>query len=136
MKTYFVVRDTIHPQEDLERNWSAWAGGSENGEQGGETEEEARENYADHLGINICEVSCDFRYHPAYEEFVAVHYEGLGAFELNADNIEDALKEAAEYEEGLAVCMDEGSGSFDAVDCVGFHKVREGRYVFEIKMTW
>lgn len=26
--TYFVVRDTSHPIEDLKRNWSTFAGGS------------------------------------------------------------------------------------------------------------
>lgn len=134
MTNYFVVRDTNHPEEDLLRNWSAWVGGSEIGEQGGETEEDAREKYARHLGVTTDQVDGDFRYHPAYELFVKVHYDGLGAYELDAEDLKDALKEAAEYEDDLAVTVEKGTGHFFAEDCVGFHKVRDGRYIFEIKM--
>ncbi|MEC7753809.1 MAG: hypothetical protein VYB44_07250 [Bacteroidota bacterium] len=134
MKTYFVVRDTYHPQEDLERNWSAFAGGSCNGELGGSTEEEAKANYASQIGIESNEVDCEFRFHPAYGKFVAVHYEGLGAYVLDAESLEEAIQEANDYEEGLAVTMESGDGHFYAQDVVSFHKVREGRYIFEIKV--
>lgn len=133
MSTYFVVRDTFHPEADMERNWSAFAGGSCNGEVGGSTEEEAKANYANHLCIEINEVDCEFRFHPAYMEYVAVHYEGLGAFALDANTLEGAMNEADNYEEGLAVTMDAGDGHFYAEDVVSFHKVRDGRYIFEIK---
>jgi hypothetical protein len=129
----FVVRDTNHPAEDLERNWSAWAGGSENGEQGGATKEEARENYASHLGIEISEVNRQFRFHPAYGEYVTFHYEGLGAFALEAETLEDAIKEASIFEEDLAVTMEAGDGHFFAEDVISFHEVAPGRYVFEVK---
>lgn len=131
--TYYVVRDTSHPQEDLNRNWSAFASGSCNGELGGETEKEAKENYASQIGINVEEVDCEFRFHPAYNEFVAVHYEGLVGYVLDSENLEDALIEADNYEDGLAVTMEQGDGHFFAEDVVSFHKVREGRYIFEIK---
>ena len=131
--TYFVVRDTDHPQEDLNRNWSAFAGGSSQGEEGGDTREDAIRNFANHIGVDASEVSNDFRYHPAYEEFVMVDYDGLGAFELESESLEDALIEANNYEDGLAVCTESGDGHFYTEDCVAFHKVREGRYVFEIK---
>jgi hypothetical protein len=130
---YFVVRDTKHPEQDLKRNWSAFAGGSSQGESGGSTEEEAKQNFADHLGIEVNEVSNEFRFHPAYDEFVMVDYEGLGAFLLDAENLKDALIEANEYQDNLAFCAESGSGHFYAEDCVSFHKVREGRYVFQIK---
>ena len=133
MKTYFVVRDTNHPEEDLSRNWSAFAGGSCNGEDGGKTAEEARTNFASHIGIEVSEVSDSFRYHPAYDEYVAVHYEGLGAWVLDADSLESAMEEAASVENGLAVTLEEGDGHFFAADVVSFHKVREGRYVFELR---
>ena len=133
MKTSFVVRDTEYPEEDLKRNWSAFSGGSCNGESGGDTEDEARDNYASHLGVDANSVDVEFRYHDAYCEFVAVHYEGLGAFFLEADNVEDAIKEASEYKDNLAVTMTEGNGHFYAEDAVRFWKVRDGRYVFEIK---
>lgn len=132
MKTYFVVRDTYHPQEDLERNWSAFAGGSCNGELGGSTKEEAKINYASQIGIEPDEVDCEFRFHPAYSEFVAVHYEGLGAYVLEAESLEEAIQEAYNYADGLAVTVESGDGHFFAQDVVGFSKVREGRYIFEI----
>ena len=133
MKTYFVVRDTDHPQEDLDRNWSAFAGGSCNGELGGSNEDEARENYAAQIGIEANEVDGDFRFHPAYGEFVIVHYEGLGAYVLEAELLEEAVQEANNYKDGLAVTMESGDGHFFAEDAVSFHKVREGRYIFEVK---
>ena len=133
MNTYFVVRDTFHPESDLERNWSAFASGSCNGELGGSTEEEARINFASQIGIESNEVENDFRFHPAYGEFVAVHYEGLGGYVLDATSLEDAIEEADNYQEGLAVTMESGDGHFYAQDVVSFHKVREGRYIFEIK---
>ena len=131
--TYFVVRDTDHPQEDLNRNWSAFASGSCNGELGGSTEDEAIENYASQIGIESNEVDCEFRFHPAYSEFVAVHYEGLGAFVLDSETLAAALIAADNYEDGLAVTMEQGDGHFFAEDVVSFYKVREGRYIFEIK---
>ena len=131
--TYFVVRDTYHAQEDLNRNWSAFAGGSCNGEDGGATEEDARYNFAFQIGIEYDEVNCEFRFHPAYDEFVAVHYEGLGAYLLESESLEEAIQEANDYSEGLAVTMESGNGHFFAQDVVSFHKVREGRYIFEIK---
>ena len=130
---HFVVRDTNHPQQDLDRNWSAFAGGSSQGESGGSSKEDAIQNFADHTGVEVSEVNNDFRFHPAYEEFVMVDYDGLGAFLLDAESIEEALTEANEYEENLAVCVESGSGHFYAEDCISFHKVREGRYVFQIK---
>jgi hypothetical protein len=133
MTTYFVVRDTFHPEADLERNWSAFASGSCNGELGGSTEEEARLNFASQIGIESDEVENEFRFHPAYGEFVAVHYEGLGAYILDASTLEEALAEANNYQEGLAVTMESGDGHFYAQDVVSFYKVREGRYIFEIK---
>lgn len=133
MTSYFVVRDTEHPAEDLKRNWSAFSGGSCNGELGGSTAEEAIQNFASQAGIEVSDVENEFRYHPAYSEFVAVHYEGLGAFALCAETLEGALSEALEVEDGLAVTMGEGDGHFYAEDVLSFHEVRPGRFVFEIK---
>lgn len=133
MKTYYVVRDTDHPQEDLDRNWSAYASGSCNGELGGSNEHEAKENYAFQLGIEPNEVENEFRFHPAYSEFVALHYEGLGGYVLEAVNIEEAIQEANDYMNGLAVTTEAGDGHFYAEDVISYHKVREGRYIFEIK---
>jgi len=131
--TYYVVRDTYHPQEDINRNWSAFAGGSCNGELGGETEIEAKENYASQIGIEVEEVDFNFKFHRAYDKYVAMHYEGLGGYILSSETLEDAMIEAAEYEDGLAVTMEQGDGHFFAEDVVSFHQVREGRYIFEIK---
>ena len=131
---YYVVRDTDHPQEDLERNFSCFLGGSENGEENGQTEDEAREKYASHLGVELSDIEDkEFAYHPAHEAFCVIGYHGLGAFELEAETLKEALTEANNYEDNLAVCTGSGSGHFFASKCISFHKVREGRYIFLIK---
>lgn len=131
----FVLRDTNYPAEDLKRNWSAFAGGSCNGEEGGVTADEARENFANQIGVDCSDVENEFKFHPAYNEFVAVDYEGLGAFELEAETLEEAIEEAkAEYtqSESLACCVESGSGHFYAEDCISFHKLSDSRYIFEV----
>lgn len=133
MDTYFVVRDTFFPEEDLKRNWSSFVGGSENGEEGADNAIQAAENYANHIGISIEDVSIEFRYHPAYDQYVGVHYEGLGAWCLDSETLEEALEEAYNENENLATTMEAGSGHFFANQVVSYHKVRDGRYLFEVK---
>ena len=126
----FVVRDTFHPEQDLKRNWSAPAGGWDNelGGMGFETEEEAANK-----DIEINGARREYRFHPAYDGFVLVHYEGLGAYILKAETLEEAIQEATNAGEGLAVTMEAGDGHFYAEDVIAFHQVREGRYIFELK---
>ena len=78
-------------------------------------------------------VKHDYRFHPAHNGFCAVHYEGLGAFEVENEDLKEAIKEASEMEDGLACTSEAGDGHFFAQDVLSFHKVREGRYIFEIK---
>lgn len=134
MNTYFVVRDTDHPAEDLQRNWSAPASGF-SGELAGSTfttKEEAEAAEINYFG----KVEHEFRFHPAFNSFVEFHYEGLGAFSLDAETIEEAIEEAKNYEQGLACTMEAGNGHFFAEDVVSFHQVNEGRFIFEIKASW
>lgn len=132
MATYFVVRDTNHPEEDLKRNWSAPMGGFSN-EMAGmllNSEEDAKEAYR---RLFDSESPYEYRFHPAYNSFVEVHYEGLGAYVLSAETVEQAIEEAGKMAAGLAVTMEAGDGKFFAEDVVSFHMVHEGRYIFEIK---
>jgi len=123
-ETYFVVRDTDHPVEDLLRNWSSTMGGvNYQGDFAADTLEET-ENYEG-----------EYRYHPAHEGFCIVDYEGLGAFCLDAENVKEAIIEANEYSErnNLACCGGSGDGCFESHEVVSFHEVRSGRYIFELK---
>jgi hypothetical protein len=132
MNSYFVVRDTDHPEDDLKRNWSSFLGGWDN-ELGGiafDSEEEAAE--AD-MNVNGGERRT-YRYHPAYDGYVLVHFDGLGAYALDSDNLNDALKEAKDFEDDLNITMEQGNGHFYANQVISFHKVKDGRYVFEIKI--
>lgn len=134
MRTFFVVRDTDHPAEDLERNFSSVMGGFDHEVFMGRTfatEEELRQAYIDAFGEDYR--TPKLRYHPAHESFVPVHYEGLGAFQLQSDTLEDALIEANEYEDDLACTSEMGDGHFYSYQVVSYHKVREGRFVFELK---
>ena len=134
METYFVVRDTCHPEEDLKRNWSASVGGWDIGDfidsnfQSAEEAQQAWSKFNDYEGP-----SRTFRYHPAHSSFVPVHYEGLGAWSLEAETLEEALKEAATYGDDLACTSESGDGHFYTENCINFYEVREGKYVFELK---
>jgi hypothetical protein len=134
MATYFVVRDTYHPEEDLKRNWSATISGWDIEDMVGniyETEEEARQAWEEGREDNM--IKRTFRFHPAHNSFVPVHYEGLGAWLLDAETLEEAIEEAATYGDDLACTSESGNGHFYAENVVNFHQVREGKFVFEIK---
>ena len=120
----FVVRDTDHPAEDLLRNWSSTVGGvNYEGDFAKETIEET-EN-----------LEGEYRYHPAHDGFCVVDYEGLGSFQLEAKTITEAIDEANKYsvENDLTLTYGSGDGHFYAEDVISFHKVRNGRYIFELK---
>lgn len=99
----FVARATDHPQEDLNRNWSAVLGGVANGDfHICESLEEAEamwkkyygfDDYEDAAETNPFRVS-DWGYHPLYEGWVQIHYKGLGGYELDAESLEEAIIEA------------------------------------------
>lgn len=140
----FVARATDHPQEDLNRNWSAVLGGLGNPDfHICESLEEAEAMWKKYYRFDDYEDADPFRaddwgYHPLYEGWVQIHYRGLGAFELSADNLDDAINEAVEkfgddvY--GMACVIDWGDGHFYASDCVGYHAAGpEGLWIFEIQ---
>jgi hypothetical protein len=130
--SYFVVRDTDHPVEDLERNWSSFVGGRGScGEGPFVSEEDAIKSELYQTGND--KPKHEYRYHPAHEGYCIVHYDGLGAFQLESETIEEAIAEADEKRDYLAVTSDAGDGHFYAEQVLSFHKVREGRYIFEIK---
>lgn len=137
METYFVVRDTNHPKEDLERNWSAPVGGWAIGDfvdsnfQSADEAQSAWDKFFDGEGSKEI-----FRYHPAHGSFVAVHYEGLGAWLLDAETLEEAIEEAATYADDLACTSESGNGHFYANQVVSYHEVREGKWIFELKSIY
>lgn len=126
----FVVRQTDHPEDDLERNWSAPMGGWDNelANIGFDTEDEARE--ADE---ELGNYNREYQYHPKYEGYVLVDYEGLGAWNLEADNLEEAIEEAKSFGDGLGVTMGAGDGHFFANEVIDYYEVKDGIYVFELK---
>lgn len=130
MNTYFVVRDTWHPEADLKRNWSSFAGGWDNelGFTAFETAEKAAE-----ADMEVSGQKRTYRYHDKYQGFVCVHYEGLGAWALDAETLEEAIEEAKTKMQGLAETTEAGNGHFFAEDVVSYHQVHEGRWVFEVK---
>jgi hypothetical protein len=133
MSTIFVVRETSHPEADLARNWSSPTGGFSNGEMCGTSFASAEAAKAHWDAFYQDDVPApDFRFHPAYGSFTEVHYEGLGAWNLEAETLEEAIAEATTCEWGLTVNSGAGDGHFLANEVVSFHKVREDLYVFEI----
>jgi len=132
--SYFVVRCTEHPAEDLERNWSAACGGFLNPnyfEPDCETREEA--DLAISESIENGYTPSEMRFHGAYDAFVEVHYEGLGAWELDAENLEEAIEEAMNTNGVDLVCtLGSGNGHFYKEDCLSYIQVSENIYIFEI----
>jgi len=133
--TYYAVRCTEHPDEDLERNWSAACGGflSPNYfEPHCETKEEADRAIEEAIKKGDYTPN-EMRFHGAYDAFVEVHYEGLGAWELNSENIEDAIEEAKKTNGVDLVCtLDSGSGHFHKSECLSYTKISDNIYIFEI----
>jgi hypothetical protein len=79
----------------------------------------------------------DFEYHPLYNGYVPVHYWGLGAYELDANNWKDAIEEAREkygdYPEDLTLTMDSGDGHFFSNEVIDYKKASDRLYVFQLK---
>lgn len=137
----FVARYTNHPAEDLDRDWSAPLGGFYHGDLSGmrfETYEAAEREIRVTFSIeDDADLPFDVRFHDAYNGFVEVHYEGLGAFELDSETIEDAINEAVSkfgQDAPRMACVDyAGDGHFSASECAGFHATSvDGLYIFEI----
>ena len=136
MNTIFVARETNHPEADLARNWSSPTGGFSYGDMTGFTFDSAEAATA-YWNANLSDLGAapTFRFHPAYNSFTEVHYEGMGAWNLDAETLEEAMVEATQHEQlagGLTVTCGAGDGHFMANEVVSFHKVYEGLYVFEI----
>ncbi|GIV35340.1 MAG: hypothetical protein KatS3mg031_2875 [Chitinophagales bacterium] len=136
-ETYrYVVRYSLDPAKDLERNWSTFAGAEcEFGpfSYPAETEDEAREEYAAYIGISPEEVTKEFRWHNGLNSYAQVHYEGLGAWELNANTLEEAVAEAKGMNESDMWCTTgAGTGHFFASEVVAYIKVpnKENLYIF------
>jgi len=127
----FVVRETDHPQEDLKRNFSSPLSGWDNelADLAFSTAEEAAEKDMQVNGGT----PRDYRYHPAYDGYVVVHYDGLGAWVLEASTLEEAIEEAKNIDSGLACTTEAGDGHFYAEDVINYYEVESGLYVFEIK---
>jgi len=136
----FVARATSHPQEDLDRNWSAPMGGIFNGDfHICDTLEECREMWEVYYGdYNDAPKfpESKFRFHPAYNGFVEVHYEGLGAYALEAETLKEAQKEVTlrfKKADEIGCIDDAGDGHFYANDCTNFFSTAiEDIYIFQI----
>ena len=133
----YVARATNHPAEDLERNWSAPTSGffiSELTCNYPKSQEEFDEIWAKFDCYNDnTNYKPKVRYHPAFEHFVEVHYEGLGAWSLEAETLEEAIKEASKKDAVFMVCTDgKGNAHFFAEEVVSYWEATPGIWVFEL----
>lgn len=132
----FVVRETFDPKKDLQRNWSAPAGGGHTCPLSEESKEAAFQKWFSYsLFDDEAEArkeAPEFRFHNGIGGWCEVHYEGLGAWKLSALNIEEAVREATGMD-GLAVTMSEGDGHFFAEDVVSYHHVEKNLFIFNLK---
>jgi len=137
----YFIRQTNHPEADLQRNWSAPVGGSLEGESLGQTAAKSLELYLEHHGLDDADEderqtalknAPEYRWHDAYQAFAQVHYEGLGGWLLNAQDLQSAIVEANRCSRNLTECSDEGDGFFaDRVE--GYYHVKDDIYIFAVK---
>ena len=132
---YFVARESIDPQKDLERDWSAPLGGGSLCPLAEESEEQAVKAWASAAGMSLDQAYAqapEFRYHNGLEGIAEFNHEGLGAWELDAENIQDAIQEARKLSD-LAVTSERDSGHFYADEVISYHHAHGDIYVFVIK---
>lgn len=115
----FIARKSDHIQEDIKRNWSSWNFGQD----GFKGTREDLDNYLSEctdssaVFISGFEIYADavkgFEFGELYPGYwVAIDRVnapvGLSAVELNADNLQDAIKEATDRNDyfGQGVCFD------------------------------
>lgn len=115
----FIARKSNHIQEDIKRNWSSWNFGQD----GFKGTREDLDNYLSEctdssaVFISCFEIYADavkgFEFGELYPGYwVAIDRVnapvGLSAVELNADNLQDAIKEATDRNDyfGQGVCFD------------------------------
>lgn len=148
----YAARYTNHPAEDLQRNFSACAGEATLEEWHGffqsedeiiasymryfvgskweQLVEEENECALDYLDSAKDQVD-NFRFHPAHNALVYVHYNGLGAWELEAETEQEAIEAVQNWLGNMdsntvnLIMLDDcdgngGSGCFDARDCEGY----------------
>lgn len=84
----FVVRNTLTPEADIERGWSAWIGREWN------SQTEALRDLAVEA-MNEHE-AFDVRFNESYGRWMHVHHEGLSAWLLDAETETEAWTEARE----------------------------------------
>jgi len=141
MALNYFVRQTNHPEADLHRNWSAPVGGALEGESLGNTPEESFELYLEHHGLDDADEderqaalknAPEYRWHDAYQAYAQVHYEGLGGWLLNAEDVQSAMAEASRCSRNLTECSDEGDG-FHAERVEAYYHVIDDIYIFAVK---
>ena len=86
----FVIRESCDLAKDLERNWSSFCGGGADGPICGEDEADAIAQWCSFTGLPA-EDAPEMRYHNGIGGWCEVHYEGLGAWLLEAETLEEAI---------------------------------------------
>jgi hypothetical protein len=135
----YVARYTNHPAEDLARNWSANIEGVNDPALSiCDTLEQAAKNWEKVYGDLDGFDESEWRFHPAFNCLAQVDYEGLGAYSLTAQTLEEAFMEVEcrfsndPYE--MVMCSGAGTGYFSADNCIGYHATNdESVWIFEIR---
>lgn len=127
----FVIRESLDIEKDLSRNWSSFCGGGADGPICGETEAEAIAQWCEWTD-QPAEDAPEMRFHNGIQGWCEYHYDGLGAWEMEAETEEEAIAEAT-GQSGLASTMEEGSGHFFAEQVKKWHRVGDNIYIIELK---
>lgn len=124
-QTIFVARATTSPQEDLDRNWTAYGWGvSNNNFHTCECIEDARTMWERETKEPFIETN--WRYHNFWDGYCEVQCLGLAAYKVNKPSLQEAIT-AAERKYGNRTwdmkykTRPPGSGHFLAEQCIAFH---------------
>lgn len=140
----YVIRNTMTPEYDIERNWSAWIYGAWDTEaqalqslaEDSALYDDYRDRYPDLEGSEILEkiidtAQYDVRYNKAYGKWQHVHHEGLSCYELEAETEEEAQIEAQTTEAPW-----HGFGETTCGKVRLICHIRDSLYLFECDDTW
>lgn len=125
LHNFETLRKMVHDYNSKQKPWNQY-------------DEDLDELFDDAVEV-IDNIDVEARYHPAHKGFVEVHYEGLGAFILEVNNLNDAIAMVQQREDWYSKShiMHEGDGHFYASEVLDYHLVPnvgdKDHYIFVLR---
>jgi hypothetical protein len=152
----YVARYTNNPEEDIKRGWSGWMG------EAWDSKEEANKDLIEKIYADVEELEAkqqryiakwgddysdwdyfindivsdkyDVRYDEYNEVFRLCHHDGLSCWKIDADNLQDAIKEASTKDTDSTISWSGEGYKTGGLVKVAAH-VNDELYIFECDYT-